>query len=109
MRHGEATAVLWVRGESSRKNSRKIPCKYIQIRERKRKISIGNSVQKSKQHIDIETALFFSFHRDNCDMTVSYINLTCERAADLKRDRTNERPLRKPKPQKCSIITMKSV
>lgn len=42
-------------------------------------------------------------------MPVSYINLGCERAADLKRDRTNERLLRKPKPQKCSIIMMKSV
>lgn len=44
----------------------------------------------------------------NCDITISYINLNCERAADLK-DRKNERPLRKPKPQKCLKIAMKSM
>jgi len=45
----------------------------------------------------------------NCDVAVNYINFKCEREADLKREGTSERPLRKPKPQKCSVITMKSV
>lgn len=42
-------------------------------------------------------------------MAVNYINFKCETGADLKREGTDERPLRKPKPQKCSVITIKSV